>query len=71
MTNTEIIDLMDRILATLNEVKKVLEAYNNHVAELHQEIQYRDNRITELEGELIIKNSIINKQAVILTGEGK
>lgn len=36
------------------------------IAELQREIQYRDNRITELEQQLAVKDSIIRKQAIML-----
>lgn len=39
---------------------------NKRIAGLLQEIEYRDNKIAELEGQIIIKDGIIRKQAVML-----
>lgn len=69
MTNAEIVALLDKVGDLLIYTKGVLESQQRKIAELHQEIQYRDNRIQELEGQLIIKSGIINKQAVMLAGD--
>lgn len=43
------------------------DATNQRIAELHRELDIRDRRIEELEQQLVIKNSIVKKQGVMLT----
>lgn len=44
-----------------------MEMLRNRIAELHRQIHYRDNRIDELEQELIVKDKIIKKQVIMLS----
>lgn len=46
---------------------ETVDCLRERIAELHRQIRYRDNRIDELEQELIVKDEIIRKQVIMLS----